>query len=93
GVAAQASLANVPQGALEQRLREYWLSQYDFITPDKVSHSYDPATRTDRLVMDGTARMAWNPTGQGQRYELDGAHIGWHGDFRRQPGPDSDAPF
>lgn len=94
GVAMHTALAAVSRGALDQQLRHYWSGQYDFITPQTVSESWDDSARTERLVMDGTARMAWNDAGNRQRrYELDGAQIGWHSDFRRQPGPNSDAPF
>ncbi len=94
GMGMHAALAAVSQGALDQQLRKYWAERYDFITPQKVSESWDASSRTERLVMDGTARMAWDAAGNGQRrYQLDGAQVGWHGDFRRQPGPDSDAPF
>ncbi len=94
GVAIHATLAAVSKGALDQQLRQFWSHQYDFITPQKVAESWDETSRTERLVMDGSARMGWGDAGNGtRRYQLDGVQVGWHSDFRRQPGPDSDAPF
>ena len=94
GIAMHAVIAAVSKGALDQQLRNYWTTKYDFVTPNKVTEVWDSDTRTERLAMDGTAHMAWNDAGNGdRRYELDGVAVGWHSDFRRQTGPDSDAPF
>lgn len=94
GFMIHASLLGVDNGALEQQLHSFWSRQYDFITPERVSQTWDETTRTQRLVMEGTARMAWNDAGGSyRRYELDGVRVGWNPDFRRQAGPDSNAPF
>lgn len=94
GVLMHTALATVAKGALEQQLHSFWSRQYDFITPERVGQTWDEATRTQRLVMEGVARMAWNDAGGSRRrYQLDGVGVGWNPDFRRQAGPNSDAPF
>lgn len=94
GLLMHVTLAAVAKGALEQQMHAFWSRQYDFITPEQVSQTWDETTRTQRLIMEGTARMAWNDAGGSyRRYQLDGVGVGWNPDFRRQPGPDSEAPF
>lgn len=88
------ALAGASSADRDTILRDYWSKQYGFIVPKTLSASYDPATRTERLVMDGEAKMGWydGDTG-GRRYELDGASLGWKAEFKRDPGPYADAPF
>jgi len=92
-VEAHAVFSALSKGALDEQLRAFWTRRYDFITPVRTSEIWDPQTRSERLVMEGDARMEWNGGGGNLRYELDGAQVGWRGDYRRPPGVNSDAPF
>ena len=94
GNSLHIALTAIAASARDQQLRDFWTRQYDFITPAKVAQNWDEATRTYRLTMDGVAQMAWNDAGTPwRRYILDGVNVGWSPDYRREPGPNSDAPF
>jgi tetratricopeptide (TPR) repeat protein len=86
------SFANMAPSDLDRFLRDYWRGQYDFMTPTKVSASFDPRTGEERLILDGTAALKWDSSRTGNAYELDGAVLGWKADFTRA-GPNADAPF
>ncbi|KQY29749.1 hypothetical protein ASD38_10520 [Caulobacter sp. Root487D2Y] len=89
-----ASMAGLPAAEQDRGMREYWSQQYDFIVPKSVSATYDPKTRTERLILEGEAKMGWYDSDKGgRRYELDGASLGWKVDYKREPGPYADAPF
>ncbi len=78
----------------DQGLRTLWTESYSYVAPAKVTATYDPLTREERLVMDGTATLAWDPgTPSGRFLEIDNSALGWTPDFARAPGPHADAPF
>ncbi len=87
------SLANIPSPELDRRLKDYWRSIYDFITPDKVSTTYDPSDFSQHLTVDGTAKMDWNQSNGNGYYEIDGSRVGFRPDYHRDAGPNADAPF
>jgi tetratricopeptide (TPR) repeat protein len=88
-LAANLTLSALAGDDRDRALKEYWKSQYDFIDVKNASASFDPATGSYHLVMDGDARMDWSDGG----YTMDGAHVGYKADFSREPGPQRDAPF
>lgn len=69
-------------------LRKYWKGQYEFVTPANVSESYDEKLGEEKLTLEGKADLNWGDDG----YELDGASLGWSSDYKRDPGPNVDAP-
>jgi tetratricopeptide (TPR) repeat protein len=79
--------------SLDQVLRAYWRRGFSFVTPARVTASFDPKAREERITLEGTAAMDWDQTGGGRRYEADGVGLGWKADFTREPGPHADAPF
>ena len=88
-------IVNLAPADLDRAMREYWTKQYDFIEVKSVSAVFDLASGEERWTMDGVAKMAWDAAagGNGERYEADGARLGWKAEFKRDPGPHSDAPF
>jgi tetratricopeptide (TPR) repeat protein len=75
-------------------LRDYWRKFNSILTPVTVSASFDPVAREERLIMDGTAALAWDPgTPSGRFYSVDGSNLGWTADFTRPAGPHADAPY
>ncbi|WP_443749835.1 DUF3857 domain-containing protein [Asticcacaulis solisilvae] len=83
-----------PPAEYEKALKGYWTGQYDWMTPRKVSASFDAATGEERLVMDGTARMAWDASDDSKtwRYTTDLIGMGWSEAEKRDSGPHRDAP-
>lgn len=89
GTAIHLQMAPLAGAALDSSLRQYWRGQYNFIDVKSASARWDAATRTETLVMDGTAKMDWDYS----RFETDGTSLGYNADFTRSAGPDTDAPF
>ncbi len=78
----------------DKQLKAYWSQAYDWITPSKVSASFDAATGEERLTMDGPAAMEWTASDDGKtwRYETDIMGVGWSSPEKRDAGPHKDAP-
>jgi tetratricopeptide (TPR) repeat protein len=93
GLNMKQSLANIPAGELDRRLKDYWRSLYDFITADKITTRYDTTDFSQHLILDGTAKMDWNQAQGAGYYEIDGSRVGFKPDYHRDAGPDADAPF
>ncbi len=89
---AQLSAPGVDQQA---GLRAFWKGAYDFIEPSSVSAHFDSQAREERLLMDGTATLAWDRVQdtRARHYQADGSGLGWKEAFKREPGPHADAPF
>lgn len=92
GDAAQSlyqAISNLGGEARERSLREYWRDQFDFIEPKAVAASFDAATGELKMSMDGLAQMEW----QDDWLNTHRTRIAYQADFRREDGPDKDAPF
>lgn len=89
----QQLLAAVPASQLTPALKNIWLRNFNFITPDTVGQSFDPSGPTLTLTMQGTAKMDWNLAKQSKYYQLDRAWVGFTPDYHRDAGPDDHAPF
>ena len=83
-------LASIAPEQLDAALKAYWKRRYDFVTPEKVSGSFNEGTGEYRLTLAGKADLTWTP---GEGYELDGASLGWELDTEREVGTDTNAPF
>ena len=80
---------------LDKSLKAYWTNTYSWVTPTKVSATYDEAKGEEHFVMDGTANMEWDQDdkGGGWKYTTDDASIGWSAPLKRDPGPHREAPM
>jgi tetratricopeptide (TPR) repeat protein len=87
--AGNAAMSSVAGAAREQMLKQYWKSQYDFIDVKSVTLRFDAPAGELHLSMTGDAKLDW----ANGNYQTDGTNVGYHADFSRSPGPDSDAPF
>ena len=88
-LATKLGLANLAPNQLDQSLRQYWTRLYGFVTVKTVSASYDDASATEHLTLDGVAQMDWG----GDQYEADGMGVGYQANFDRTPGPNQNAPY
>lgn len=88
-IVTQQRLANLTPQQVDTGLRGFWSRQYDFVTIQSVAATYDEKSATERLTMDGTARLDWS----GGQYAPVGLGVGYDANFERQPGPHHDAPF
>lgn len=88
--ALRLQLGSLSPEQLDTTLKAYWKRQYDFVTPEKVSASFNERTGEHRLTLAGKAALSWDAGGG---YELDGAGLGWEMDVEREAGANADAPF
>ena len=92
-VASNLKLANLVAADRDSALQSFWRKTYDFVEVKTVAASFDPKTGEETLVMEGTATVPWRPAGDVRRFEIGAAELGWNPDFKREPGPQADAPF
>ena len=93
-VALNLRLADLAAAQRDEGLRAYWTGAYSYVTPAKVTATFDPVAREERLAMDGTATLSWDPgTPSGRFLTVDGSNLGWTPDFTRSAGAHADAPF
>ena len=85
----------LPVGDRDKTLKSFWTEAFSWMTPRKVTATFDAATGEERLVMDGTANMEWTAGDDGQtwRYESDIMNVGWAYESKRDSGPHRDAPM
>ena len=86
-------LDSLTAGDSDRALREMWSKAYPRIAATKVDHVYDEAHGLLRLTMDGTATMDWTALAQGREFDIKESSLGWDANYRREPGPDQDAPY
>lgn len=88
-VASNIAYSSLSAEARDRSLREYWRQQYRDLDVTAVGVTFDAQAREQRLVMDGRFNIDFSRG----RYRAQEADIGYRADFRREPGPQSDAPF
>jgi tetratricopeptide (TPR) repeat protein len=88
-VAGNAYYANATDAARDTALRQYWRNEYRDIEISTATVSFDPRTREQRYVMDGSIGVDWARGG----YAVRSADVGYRADFTRADGPYRDAPF
>lgn len=71
------------------RRQDYWANNWDEVTFQNVKADFDDADWALRLSVDGQGTMNW----QGNEHLLQPLHLGGVVDFKREPGPNSDAPY
>ena len=93
-ISLNIQLSNLSPAQTETVLKTAWKKTYDFIEPKSVSASFDAQTGEERLLMDGSAAMAWDTLSDGytRRYLTDGYQMGWKPDWKRAPGPYAQLP-
>lgn len=85
--------ADLSEAELDDELRGLWRKNLDFITPQTVAATDDPATGDFVVTMTGTAKMEWFKDAGARWYEVDGARLGWKFDVVRDGQLNADAPF
>lgn len=92
--AMSTAFNNMTPTQREAQLREFWTKTSAALQPAQVSASYNPEAREERLVVDGTTTIPWQPGSNGGRgFYVESASLGLKTDFNRAPGPHADAPF
>lgn len=93
GLDANANLTDQSRSETDRIMRDYWRKKISWISPKTVSFTYDPATVTTTMIMDGTASIDW-AKGDGFRdFDIADSSLGYQANFEREPGLEQDAPF
>lgn len=85
--------STIPAAERDKALKRAFSGQ-PWLEPKSVEIMVDPVSGEARLVMEGTAKLDWQPKGVGPRWllvqsgGLGGAAVG-----KREPGPGADAPW
>jgi tetratricopeptide (TPR) repeat protein/transglutaminase-like putative cysteine protease len=87
------SLDAVGRADAERALREHWRSRMSWIEPKTVDYAYDDMAHTMRLTMDGSASMHWLDNYGARDFDIGDSNLGFNAAFKREPGPQADAPF
>lgn len=77
----------------QQKLRDLWRKNYDFVSPTIIATATDPKTGDFLITMRGTAKMDWYSDVGARWYELDRSRLGWKFDTDRTNMVSADAPF
>ncbi|MGI8840590.1 MAG: transglutaminase domain-containing protein, partial [Caulobacteraceae bacterium] len=87
------ALASLGDADARRDVREFWRSAYPWITAADVGFNWDEASGVTRLTMTGAATMDWVTAGASRQFRIGESGLGADTSFKREPGPDDDAPF
>lgn len=89
GILLKIRMENVTPAQRDQALRNYWSSLGTGAKIKSVSADYDESEAVERLTVDGTLTMDWS----GGEHDLSLLSLGYDADFKRERGPNQDAPY
>lgn len=89
GILMKMRLGNATPAQRDEALRTFWSNQIVDATIKTVSADYDESDGIERLTMDGTLTMDWS----NGEHDLGLLSLGYVADFKREPGPQQDAPY
>jgi tetratricopeptide (TPR) repeat protein len=77
----------------DRRLKEYWRGQMPWLDPKTVSATYDDRRHVMRLTAAGEGKLDWTRNGDVRDYDIGDSNLGFTSSFKREPGPNEDAPI
>ena len=85
----------IPRSEMDKVLRKSVSGQYRGLDVGKIDLTFDEATGTARMTIDGTmhVRWDWNGDAGAWEHELSDGRLGASADYRRDPGPGQEAPY
>ncbi len=88
-------LKAVSEDERDETLKSFWTGMWGELAPATVDWSVDEATGDVRMTMDGVVSVQWSEAlgARPRRLQLEALTVGWRPDFKREPGPNDDAPF
>jgi tetratricopeptide (TPR) repeat protein/transglutaminase-like putative cysteine protease len=89
GIVMRTGFDNMAPTQLDTALRAMWSREASDVKVLAVAASYDPKSAAERLTMRGTVTMHF---GSGE-HDLSNLALGYAADFKREAGPNRDAPF
>jgi TPR repeat protein len=93
-VALRVSLKSAGREDYDRRLREMLTKAYPWLTVEKVDVIQEDSLNQVRLTGDGRGKPEWGSTPNGTRFfAAKASSMGMDVAFKREPGPNTDAPF
>ncbi len=88
------NLASVDNADRDHFLRDFWAKADPWLEVRNVGEFDDPANGLPHLTVDGLARLDWGTGSDGARFlRVPNTAMGANVSFKRQPGPNQDAPY
>jgi len=88
------NLASADTTDRDHYLRDFWTKTDPWLEVRNVGEVDDPATGLIHLTVDGVGRLDWTTTADGARIlRVPNTALGANVSFKRQPGPNQDAPY
>jgi len=88
------TLASVDTSDRDRFLRDFWTKADPWLEVHSVGETEDPATGEPHLTVEGVARLDWSTADDGARFlRVPNTSLGSNVTFKRQPGPNQDAPY
>jgi tetratricopeptide (TPR) repeat protein len=89
------ALETLSEEKLDETLKALWSEMPWSLEPITVGWSADEATGDVRLTMEGAAAINWTAErgARPRRWLLSPMTVGWRADLKREPGPQSEAPY
>lgn len=88
-VVLRSAFGNLTPTQLDTALRGIWSRAAADVKVRSVAVSYDTQSHAERLTMDGTVTMDF----AGGWHQLTFLNLGYHADFKRESGPNQNAPY
>ena len=88
------NMASVDTTDRDHFLRDFWTKADPWLEVHDVGEFEDPKTGAPHLTAEGVARLDWSTTNDGARFlRVPNTAMGANVSFKRQPGPNQDAPY
>ena len=88
------TLASVDTSDRDRFLRDFWTKADPWLEVHSVGETEDPVTGEPHLTVDGVGRLTWTSSADGGRIlRVPNTAMGANVTFKRQPGPNQDAPY
>ena len=92
-VGMRTLLSTAARTDVDRFLRNFLSSTYPWVTPTKVDFTTDDRQGLVHLILDGMGKMDWYADGSWRSFNITASNLGGETSYRREPGPNQDAPF
>jgi tetratricopeptide (TPR) repeat protein len=93
--AMQQAFSALPAAERDKALRSAWEKSFPKLKITSSVGAMDEKTGVFKMTMDGSAPLEWDPPmSTGYKFlKFSDANLGWKPDYKRDPGPNIDAPY
>jgi TPR repeat protein len=93
-VSLRVTLTSMARSDFDRDIRQMMVKTYPWLTAEKIDVVEEDAANQMQVTVAGTTKMDWETDTNGSRfYHVRGTGMGTDIAFKRDPGPNADAPF